>query len=290
MSVKNYQLDRATVRLASASRPSYVIIEVFNSSKESGDFDMHKIQFKGRVLPAALPVTILGGPSLHIENEHLGLVSEMRFNIQDNLITVDCDVNKLEPATMGSLVIRAHNTVESAVNLLSFSTGVGHSVILDKCHLPGGAVQDVIMEDRELAKFATAIQSSSDLQQFLKMCLVEPPLFLAIRDLSDAIKTSNLAEINCTRAIETIRNYFIPPGGSRKDGWMPMRKALNVSQEYVTSITNLSRGPRHGDYYEMPTQKVRDACEKTWMLMNRFLEYRKRGNQPLPLSEFCLLD
>lgn len=251
---------------------------------------MHKIQFRGRVLPAAFPVTILGAPSLHIENERLGLVSDMRFNIQDSLITVDCEANKFDIAIMGSLTIRAHNAVEAAVNLLSFSTGVGHSIVLDKCHLPGGTVQEIVSQDRELAKLATAIRSSDDLRRFLKMCLVEPSLFLAVRDLADAIKTSNIAEINCTRAIETIRNYFTPPGRSREEGWEPMRIALNASQKYVTSITSLSRGPRHGNYYETPAEKIQEACAKTWTLMNRFLEYRKRNNQPLPLLEFSLLD
>jgi hypothetical protein len=135
----------------------------------------------------------------------------------------------------------------------------------------------------------TAIQSDADVHKILEMCLVEPPLFLAIRDLIDGMRTSYIAETNCTRAVETIRNFFIPEGGSRENGWGPMREALNASREYLVYITDLSRGPRHGDYFGTIAPKVRESAKRTWIVMNRFLEYRKRNNQPLPLSEFPLL-
>jgi hypothetical protein len=255
----------------------------------SGISAMHKIQFKGRILPEAFEVTVRGSPGVTLENDLINLKSHMRFNIQNNLVTVDCEVSTLEKSALGHFLLRAQTVVESTINLMSLATGVVHSVVIEECHLPNGVVNYVTNEDRELSKLMTAIQSDVDVRKILEMCLVEPPLFLAIRDLIDAMKTSYTAETNCARAVETIRNFFIPEGGSRDNGWAPMRHALNASREYVVAITNLSRGPRHGDYYGTIAPKVRESAKRTWILMNRFLEYRKRDNQPLPLSEFPLL-
>jgi hypothetical protein len=251
---------------------------------------MYKVQFKGRLLPDPVKVTILGGPSLHVENKKIGLITDIRFSIVENTITVDCDVNTLDRSNLSQLIFRVQRAVESATNLLTITTGVGHFAILDKCQLPDGTVQDVFAEDRELAALITSIKSNDDLVEIINMCMRETPLFSAVRDLSDSIKTHGAAEISAARAIETLRNYFIPEGGTRKDGWKSMCEALNVNEEYVRHITDLSRGPRHGDYLEIESQNLREAGIRTWTLMNRFIEHRKRGNRPLPVSDFPRLE
>jgi hypothetical protein len=63
-----------------------------------------------------------------------------------------------------------------------------------------------------------------------------------------------------------------------------MRTALNVTKPYIESITH------HADWSVRNEDEGRKTTERAWVLMNRFLEYRKRGNQPLPLSDFPLLD
>jgi hypothetical protein len=70
-----------------------------------------------------------------------------------------------------------------------------------------------------------------------------------------------------------------------------MRAALNATKPYVQSITEMSHGTRHGDWStERSEEEARKTTERAWILMNRFLEYRKRGDQSLPLTDFPLLD
>ena len=109
-------------------------------------------------------------------------------------------------------------------------------------------------------------------------------LALALRDITEGIREEYTGPISCARAIETIRNYFIPEGGDRKDGWEPMRNALNAILSYVKSITDISRDPRHGDRSKGDGGEGRETAERAWILMNRFLEYRKREDPATAVS------
>jgi hypothetical protein len=92
-----------------------------------------------------------------------------------------------------------------------------------------------------------------------------------------------------TRAIEALAQIISP--GERNDNkrWIKLRDALNLSKPYLMVITEHSKGPRHGNYFEPRTVPDEDIRMRAWTIMNRFLEYRKRGAIGLPLSEFPLL-
>ena len=62
-----------------------------------------------------------------------------------------------------------------------------------------------------------------------------------------------------------------------------------LSEQYLRSITDYGIAPRHGDHQFVATDQVRVIACRSWIVMNRFLEYKKRGSQPLPLAEFPLL-
>jgi hypothetical protein len=68
-----------------------------------------------------------------------------------------------------------------------------------------------------------------------------------------------------------------------------MRDSLNIDQPYLEFITEHSKGPRHGDVKGSTFSATRETIKRSWIVMNRFLEFRKRGNRPLSLSEFPLL-
>jgi hypothetical protein len=69
-----------------------------------------------------------------------------------------------------------------------------------------------------------------------------------------------------------------------------MHKALNITRDYQQYITDQSKGPRHGDPQFVEGTITREVSMRTWSIMNRFLEYRKRGNQPLMGPDFPLLE
>jgi len=69
-----------------------------------------------------------------------------------------------------------------------------------------------------------------------------------------------------------------------------MRDNLNVSQQFLEFITDHSIGPRHGDVLDIPFSIINELIRRSWIVMNRFLEFKKRGDQKLPSSDFPLLD
>lgn len=115
-----------------------------------------------------------------------------------------------------------------------------------------------------------------------------PELLFALHDLNLALTHKIQQPTHCARAIEGLRSYF-GPEDARKNAWEEMRDSLNLSQPYVQFITDQSRGPRHGSLLDISAADSRAALERTWTIVNRFLEFRKRGDKKLPLTEFPLL-
>jgi hypothetical protein len=113
---------------------------------------------------------------------------------------------------------------------------------------------------------------------------------MALNDLIISVTLPHHAAVNCARAIDGIRNLMVPAGGDRKQSWLLMRQNLNVAESYLTFLTNVSIAPRHGDRTHIPGSVVTETVERSWIIMDRFLEFRKRGNCPLPIDRFPLLD
>src|SRR5690606_17090368 len=96
------------------------------------------------------------------------------------------------------------------------------------------------------------------------------------------------AIVSCARAIETIR-VLIAKNPNRRASWPILRDQLNISEACLNRITQPSTGPRHGHHHYMDGQTKEAIIFSAWEITDRFFEYRKRGDQPLPLSEFPLL-
>ena len=136
----------------------------------------------------------------------------------------------------------------------------------------------------------TAIHAHQDYLRVLILAVSDHRLRMIVRDITDALRHRYVGTISAARAVDGICKYFVPDGGTRKDGWPVMREALNITEGYAKSITKISEGPRHAEWDKIPESEARETMERAWILLNRFLELKKRGVQSLPLSEFPLLD
>ncbi len=238
---------------------------------------MPSVRFTGRVLPAALRVSVPNEPTFNWKADDLGLDMAFRVRIQDGSIVIDCDVNKFdESAHLVPLFMRAYDIARASIDLAAFATGSGLTVVLETFTDPGGTSTPLAAQRPSLGARATAVQmGTADFGKLLQVVLAEPILSMALRDLIEAISSPHHAQANCARAIGALRPYFGPPGGSPESAGLALRDSLQVSRAYLQRITQAS------------TQT--DIIDRAWIVMNRFLEYRRRGGQPLPLSEFPLL-
>jgi hypothetical protein len=251
---------------------------------------MPTARFTGRVLPAALNVSMANQPTFQWEVEELGLNMTFRVQIQDGSIRIDCDVNKFESAYLIPLFMRAHDIARATVDLAAFATGNGLTVILEEFIDPNGTATQLATQRPSLAALATAVKlGTPDFDKVLQVVLAQPALFMALRDLIEAIMFPQRATINCARAIRNLGPLFRPPGASYEHAWLALRENLQIGKAYVQRITQYSPGPGDGDHARVSDGRATDLVPGAWIVMNRFFEYLKRGGQPLPLSEFPLL-
>ena len=121
------------------------------------------------------------------------------------------------------------------------------------------------------------------------LVMQEPGLLWALNELLVAITVPEYLEVNCARAIESLRTLLVPDDLGRTKGWPELRKALCVEESYLRSVTDASVAPRHGDKTVPEQAKGREILARAWIIMNRFLEFRKRGSVGLSRTAFPVL-
>jgi hypothetical protein len=213
----------------------------------------------------------------------------LSFDIQitEGNVTVDCETNRfVEKTDFIQIYRRALDLSRAAVDLFAFSTGSGVTVFLEKFTKPDSTITDILPGDPSLHPLSTSIVSGAgDFEMLLGILLTEPTLFRALRDLIEAITLPHVGAMSAARAMEGLR-HLLAPKKDRKQGWVIMSKALNISDAYLRVITTQSIGPRHADPTFIPGTITTDVVRKAWTIMNRYFEYRKRGRKSLPLSDF----
>ena len=226
----------------------------------------------------------------------LDIPVEISIGIENSKVDIECDIERFQddPFLIADLWKRSLDLAKACVSLLSFASENAVTVVLDTVIKPDGSSSQLVSCHRN-AQLCTAfsisgeaLKDNPDFNQVLNIVLQEPPLFMALEDLISSVTMPNHAPINCGRVVDALRN-LLAPGVKVPQQWSVLRKALKCSPEYVTFISNTSIAPRHGDRTFIPGDVLNEVGKRTWILMNRYLELRKRGNQELPESEFPFL-
>src|SRR5229473_3611747 len=150
---------------------------------------MPTVRFIGRVLPAAIDVSIPNEPEFTWTSHDLGLDMTFRLQIQKNSVIVDCDVNKFVPADhLVPLFMRAYDIARASVDLAAFASGKGLLLIFDTFIDPAGATLPLAAHKPSLTALASAVKPGTrDFDKLLQVVLAEPALFVALHDLVEAI-------------------------------------------------------------------------------------------------------
>jgi hypothetical protein len=254
---------------------------------------MPKVQFIGKVLPAPamLAVTL---PDLTWKWEEQNLNLAFRVRINNSFVNIECELEKYEPAYAAELHKRALDLARAAVNVVGFATGLGLSVYLEALIAPDGIPAAILLKHPATTPLCTAysleLARAGDLAAVYNLVLTEPPLFRALNDLIESVALPHVSAVNCGRVIDSIRRMITPdPNAAAKNAWQAMHEALNISREYQEWVSNQARGPRHGDPAYVPADVTHEIMHRSWAIMNRYLEYRRRGRTPLTAPEFPLL-
>ena len=82
----------------------------------------------------------------------------------------------------------------------------------------------------------------------------------------------------------------MPDDEKRVTAWEVFRHVLNLERSFTDYITNASIAPRHGNKMAHPGEADNSKLlEHAWMIMDRFIAFRKGGSMPLSISDFPML-
>ena len=77
---------------------------------------------------------------------------------------------------------------------------------------------------------------------------------------------------------------------SEKEAWRVMREKLQIDETYLKFVTGSSKKLRHGDRGATDSKIQMEVTHRAWAIMNRYLEYVKRGEtESLPVESFPIL-
>jgi hypothetical protein len=257
---------------------------------------MPKVRFAGRIFPAGVQLSVADHPQINWHDDENNLDITFKISIQNSALTVDCDVTRFDQALIIPLYMRAFDLARATVDLAAFSSGWGFVVVFETFTSPTGVTTFFGTYDPSLAALCTAYQmevkaaniEENDFHKILVIVSTDWRVFRALRHLIEAITLPHEAATHCARAIEALR-HIIAPNEQPKQSWPKLRNTLNISEDFLKMITDVSTGPRHGDPTRIPGTTTVEITRRSWKIMNRFFDYKKRNSGPLPIREFPLL-
>jgi hypothetical protein len=255
---------------------------------------MPKYQFIGRVLPLHLGISI-APKDIHWDDDpqHSSLSIDFKIRIASSIVHIDVDCNII-PSDISELYTRSLDLARASVNLLAFSEGLGPTIIIDTLIDPNGIPSWLEPASRNLKSEVTVLkfplQSESDFDRLYKIVVEDVALFRALNDLIECIWNPHVAPVNCGRVIDSICRMITPSSKHPNEAaWKTMRDSLNLSETFVRQVSGTAIGPRHADPTYVPGTITSDVTRRAWAIMNRYLEYRRSGNQPLNSQTFPTL-
>jgi hypothetical protein len=254
-----------------------------------GPRKMATVQFLGNIYPPGVNLSTIGIPAVIWKDDQLGQEVAFTIYIENSDVRVECKMNDYQSYMFAELYRRSLDLAKGMVSLWGFASGYGLTVTLNSFIDPQQNREQFVIRTANLEGICTAYSLTEsppgNCLAVLKIVLSDPSLFMALSDLMNAIIQPNQGPSDAARAIERIR-HSIAPGLREDQAWPIMRQHLQIDLDYLKYITDISKGPRHGEPKHTPSSTAAEAVRRAWVIMNRYLEYRKRGSTPLPDSEF----
>jgi hypothetical protein len=254
------------------------------------------VVFRGTVRPLIHNLSIHRTPKVRYRWPDQSLTVDFVVKVIKDVVEVECDATRFDKAEhLSMLAMHAYHLSTAAVDSVCFHTGMGLTVFLESFVDIDGNESNLAPHADDIRGLCKAFDLSpsyeggNNFQAMYGLLVQDRLLMLALNDLIVPISRFDLAAINCARAIEALRNSMAPGGTSRESGWTLMQENLNFTKDYLTFVTSLSTGPRHGDRRAPEVGQQAEILRRSWIIMDRFLEFRKRGSLPLPITEFDLL-
>lgn len=243
--------------------------------------------FSGKVMPERADVNI-SLPSLTFQAKDAGfsgetIISIARSQISIKLDTTDAGVN------LDTMKNYMEQLVRNLVDSYGYLSGRGYDIEITSVVNPNGQQAVFGVGIRELEKSEN--ERPLSFQELFPVILKSPHLRHALGDLREAIRSPSDTGLFCYRAVECVRQHFREDedDDNRAPSWERLRQNLRVDRSWMKPLENFSKEQRHGSSsYMSETDRVL-LMQHAWKVVDRFCVYIKGNFQPLPESDFEIL-
>lgn len=195
-----------------------------------------------------------------------------------------------------TLLARGINLIRAFTDLVSFAMGIGFRITFDLFEHPDGRTGAIQQISADVSSICTAYKfppkTHDENEAFVKALnavIQEPNLAGSMTDLGDTLAHWHQTPTNCGRVLDSLRRAVAPAVKPIK-GWKVLQGIVNADETYMKLISDMSIDTRHGDRSSvMSPAEIVEVSRRTWEIVNRFIEFRMRGNSSLSLSEFPML-
>lgn len=257
---------------------------------------MGSYRFTGKVLPFFKQFTMVGPiQAKWKDNIDPPTVLEVQATLSISCGNIDILCESNLPQTVeydGQVHSRALDLAVAVITSYGFAKGLGLSAVLETVVKPDGILYNLHDYHPNLESLVTALRAQNDggidVNLVMQIVMSDPTVFVALTDLVQSLVMFKEVPLRCGRAVDAIRHHMAPRD-DRKAGWPTIQDNLNLSETFLKYITEASKGPRHGDVRDSTFATSQEVLKRAWIVMNRFLEFKKRGDQKLPLDAFPAL-
>jgi hypothetical protein len=259
---------------------------------------MPKVRFTGKVYPQRTNFNSAKSVTINWGSSDLGFPLVITLTIINGEAQAVCDVERFEDGHIQILLYRSYNLAEAFTDLASFGTGIAFRVEFDRIFKPDEPTgQEIFIHDVELSDLCKSFKfpprnsiENFELDKLLTMVLGDPTLMGSLRDLAEVLSKFGVSPTNCARVFDSLRKHVAPGERDKKKGWRKLQAAINADENYLNWVSSYSTDARHGDYVTpLSSTIVGEIRTRTWIVMDRFIEYRKGGNVDLDPIKFPML-
>ena len=220
----------------------------------------------------------------------------MEATIINSSIEVICNLSSFDMSMAGTLCARAGNLVRAFSDAVSFATTIGFVIVWDSLKQDDDPPLEIQHANPALVglcksyKFPpTSLVENTEFENVLKLILRDPNLLGSLTDLMDTLSFHHQTPTNCGRVLDSLRRA-VAPNVEVKPGWAILQSLLRISRSYQEWVTDQAKDTRHGDREsDIPAETILEISKRTWEIVDRFIEFRKRGSVQLPEDEFPVL-
>lgn len=248
------------------------------------------VRFRGKVLPDSMQISIDFRPTINWKANELQYDVDIVCRIDKSAVDIECALSDWRPEYFADLYRRVLDVCRAKVDVIAFKMAWGLTVLLETFEAPDGTVTRIVQTSPNLEGICTAYSLEKGFDEVCEHVLRQPLLFMAMRELTTAISLPHVSLVECARAMDRIKNLLSTPGSKDKAAWAQMREKLRLDEAYLKYITDASANPRHGQPGHTSGMVTVEVTRRAWVVMNRYLEYLMRGEQPLDVTAFPVIE